>query len=247
MSRTIRGAAVLGAALAGVVAFALPASAHVTVQPTSAAAGGYTTLTFQVPTERDDASTTKLEVQFPTDAPIASVSVEPHTGWTYAVTKTTLAQPIKTDDGSVSEAVSQITWTASSADTAIKPGEFARFNVSAGPLPDKAGTLAFKALQTYSNGDVVRWIDVAQPGQAEPEHPAPAVTLTVASSDTATMHGGSTATGTSTGTSTADTTAASHSSDGTARGLGIAGLVVGVIGIGIGAVAFLAGRRRTTS
>ncbi|WP_241255995.1 YcnI family copper-binding membrane protein, partial [Candidatus Protofrankia californiensis] len=170
----------LGAALTGVIAFALPASAHVTVQPKSATAGSYTTVSFKVPTERDDASTTKLEVQFPADTPISSVSIEPHPGWSYEVAKTKLAQPIKSDDGSISEVIAQITWIASSTDTAIKPGEFAVFNVSAGPLPDKAGTLAFKTLQTYSNGEVVRWIDVAQPGQNQPEHPAPVLTLTAA-------------------------------------------------------------------
>ena len=36
----------------------------------------------------------------------------------------------------------------------------------------------FKALQTYSNGDIVRWIDLQQPGQSEPEHPAPVLLLT---------------------------------------------------------------------
>ncbi len=245
MFRTTRGIAVLGAALTGVIALALPASAHVTVQPKSATAGGYTTLAFQVPTERDDASTTKLEIQFPADAPIASVSIEPHPGWTYEVSKAKLAQPIKTDDGSISEAVSQITWTASSADTAIRPGEFARFNISAGPLPDKARTLTFKVLQTYSNGEIVRWIDVAQPGQDEPEHPAPVLTLTPAGSDSAASHDASTgASPAAIGTATSNNT---DNSDGTARGLGIAGLVVGLIGIGTGAVALLGGRRRNTT
>ncbi|AEH11706.1 MULTISPECIES: YcnI family copper-binding membrane protein [Protofrankia] len=249
MSRTTRGIAVLGAALTGVIAFALPASAHVTVQPKSAAAGSYTTLSFKIPTERDDASTTKLEIQFPTDTPISSVTIEPHLGWSYQVAKTKLAEPIKTDDGSVSEVISQITWTASSADTAIKPGEFAVFNVSAGPLPAQAGTVAFKALQTYSNGEVVRWIDVAQPGQDEPEHPAPSLTLTAAAAGGADAHGASAASASPAGTGTADTTA-SHSvdsSDGTARGLGIAGLVVGLIGIGAGVAALRGGRGGTTT
>lgn len=35
-------------------------------------------------------------------------------------------------------------------------------------------------IATYSNGDVVRWIDVAQPGQPAPDHPAPVLTLTTA-------------------------------------------------------------------
>ena len=39
-------------ALAGLVAAALPASAHVTVQPSTAQQGGYATLNFKVPNER---------------------------------------------------------------------------------------------------------------------------------------------------------------------------------------------------
>ncbi|WP_322762593.1 YcnI family protein [Frankia sp. Cr2] len=257
MSRTTRGAAVLGAALTGVIAFALPASAHVSVAPPTAVAGAYTTLTFQVPTERDDASTTKVDVQFPSDAPIASVLIKNIPGWTYEVKKAKLAKPITTDDGTISEGISEIIWTASSGDTAIKSGEFAQFVISAGPLPDKPGALAFKALQTYSDGQIVRWIDIAQPGQAEPEHPAPTLTLTAASTDSADAHGGSamptaTATetsGTGTGSGTAMQTASrsTDSSDGTARALGIAGLIVGIAGLGFGAFALLAGRRRGTT
>ncbi len=260
MSRTIRGAAVLGAALSGVIAFALPASAHVTVQPPTAVAGAYTTLMFQVPTERDDASTTKVDVQFPSDAPIASVLIKNFPGWTYEVKKVKLDKPITTDDGTISEGVSEIIWTASSGDTAIKSGEFAQFVISAGPLPDKPGALAFKTLQTYSDGQVVRWIDIAQPGQAEPEHPAPTLTLTAASTDSTDAHGGSAATTTAssnTGTGTGNTGTSSatamqaasqstDSSDGTARALGIAGLVVGIAGIGFGAFALRSGRRRST-
>ncbi|WP_239330992.1 YcnI family protein [Frankia sp. CiP3] len=255
MSRATRGAAVLGAALTGVIAFALPASAHVSVQPTTAVTGTDATLTFQVPTERDDAATTKIDVQFPADAPIASVLVENIPGWTHEIRKTKLDKPITTDDGAVSEGVSEIIWTASSADTAIKPGEFAQFVISAGPLPDKAGTLAFKTLQTYSDGQVVRWIDVAQPGQAEPEHPAPTLTITAASADSTDAHGGSgtaaaagTApnnTGATSGATAQTASRSADSSDGTARGLGIAGLIAGIAGIGFGAFALLASRRRS--
>jgi hypothetical protein len=32
-------------------------------------------------------------------------------------------------------------------------------------------------LQTYSNGEIVRWIDPNAPGSAEPEHPMAVLTL----------------------------------------------------------------------
>src|SRR3954466_3571522 len=91
------GIAVAAAATAA-LAFPAIASAHVTVNPNTAVQGGYTKVTFRVPTERDDASTTKVEVAIPTDKPIASVSTRPVQGWT-AVTETSKLQtPIKTDD-----------------------------------------------------------------------------------------------------------------------------------------------------
>lgn len=152
------------------------ASAHVTVSPTTAAPGSYATLTFQVPTESDTASTTRLAVYFPTDTPLASVSVQPHPGWHFQVSTTKLATPITSDDGQVSEAVSRILWTADSPKTAIAPGEFDTFSVAAGPLP-AGGTLTFKALQYYSDGSIVRWIDVPEAGQPEPDHPAPRLTI----------------------------------------------------------------------
>jgi len=169
--RRVLAAAVLG--LAGSVLLSAPAWAHVSVSPGTGSPGGYVTESFQVPNERDDATTTAVTVDFPTDHPLASVSVEPVPGWTATVRTAKLAKPIRTDDGEVTEAVSSITWTGG----AIAAGQFQRFTVAMGPLPESSGTLTFKALQTYSDGQVVRWIDVAAPGQPEPDHPAPTVSV----------------------------------------------------------------------
>lgn len=74
--------AVLAVAVAlALLSFAAPASAHVTVNPPQAKQGGYAKLTFRVPTETDNASTTKLQVFFPAHAPVASVLVKPRQGW----------------------------------------------------------------------------------------------------------------------------------------------------------------------
>ncbi|HJQ43399.1 MAG TPA: YcnI family protein [Jatrophihabitantaceae bacterium] len=172
-------AAVIGVALA-FVAMAGPAAAHVTVTAPGATKGGYAVLTFRVPNEEAKASTVELRVSLPTDTPIASVSVQPHPGWSFTTKVSKLATPIKTDDGDVTQAVSEIVWKADSAATAIKPGEFDQFNISAGPLPD-TNTLTLPAIQTYSDGTVVRWIETQAPGStSEPQHPAPVVTLAAA-------------------------------------------------------------------
>lgn len=164
-----------------------PAAAHVTVNPSSQPGGGYGELTFRVPTESDTASTTKIQVFFPTDHPLAEVLVKPHAGWTFTVKDSKLAAPITNDDGNqVTQAVSEVDWTADSPADAIKPGEYDDFEISTGPFP-AGGTMTFKALQTYSDGSVVRWIDTSESGA----HPAPKLTLTSAGATDASSSAGS--------------------------------------------------------
>jgi periplasmic copper chaperone A len=166
-----------------VLLVAAAASAHVTVSSDDASQGGYAKLTFRVPNETDDTDTTKVQVFFPQSQPLASVSIQPVPGWSHQVRTTKLATPISSDDGQVTEAVSEVTWTADSKATSIKPGEFQEFDISAGPLP-KAPAMVFKTLQTYSDGTIVRWIDATPAGGPEPEHPAPTLTLSAATSAT---------------------------------------------------------------
>ena len=217
----------------GLLALAAPASPHVTVNSPGATQGGYAVITFRVPTESDTASTTGLKVQLPTETPFASVSVQPHPGWSFTTKTTKLASPIKTDDGDeISQAVSEIDWTADSAATAIKPGEFDQFNVSAGPLP-KANTITFKAIQVYSDGSVVNWTDVPAPGSTvEPDHPAP--TLQLAAADSAASDGVS---------ATAASDASAKSSSSNAGPWTLAGVALGLAVIALAYTAYATRRR----
>ncbi|MGW3655977.1 YcnI family copper-binding membrane protein [Streptomyces sp. NPDC005151] len=242
-----RIALVGGVAASTVLILAGTASAHVSVQPQGEAAkGGYATINFKVPNERDDASTTKLEVNFPTDHPLASVMPQPVPGWKIDVTKSKLAKPLDMHGQKINEAVSKVTWTAegSKNDLGIRPGEFQQFPLSVGQLPEDADQLVFKAIQTYDNKEVVRWIEEQKDGAEEPESPAPVLKLTAATTD----EHGSTADDKS-GAATADeakdehteAATASSSSDTTARVLGVVGIAIGIAGVAFG---FLAGRRR---
>lgn len=232
-----RAGLVAGLATAGVLAAAGAAFAHVTVHPESYAKGATDgVLTFRVPNEEDTASTTKVQVYLPTDHPVLGVLVTPEAGWTAQVTTTKLKTPVKTDDGTITEAVSEITWTGGR----IRHGEYQDFNVAFGQLPDDADQLTFKTLQSYSDGSVVRWIEEAEQGGEEPENPAPVLTLTAktaadseeaASSDSGSDSGSAAAAESSTA-----------SSDSTARGLGIAGLVVGVLGLAAAGFALVRAR-----
>nr|WP_203966043.1 YcnI family protein [Actinocatenispora thailandica] len=219
------------AGLIGAIAVAAPAAAHVTVNPSTAEPGSYARVTFRVPNETDTASTTKVVVYLPADRPIASVSVQPVPGWQAVPHKTKLAKPLTTDDGNVTEAVDRITWTARSG-AGIAPGQFQEFPVSLGPLP-KSGTLTFKALQTYSDGKVVRWIQTGS-GDTEPENPAPVLTLAATGAPSAPA---------ATSTKAAAAGASDGPGSGTALTVGVIGLVAGLAGLALGGVAFVRSRR----
>ncbi|MFF8951517.1 YcnI family protein [Streptomyces sp. NPDC014940] len=227
-----RAAAVVALSGLGVLAAAGVASAHVTVHPESYAKGATDgVLTFRVPNEEDTASTSKVQVFLPTDHPVLGVLVHPQDGWKPKVTTTKLRTPVKTDDGTITEAVSQITWTGGK----IGAGEYEDFDVAFGQLPDNAGQLTFKTLQTYSDGKVARWIEAPSGGE-EAENPAPTLKLTEGGGEApapAAAKGGDTGTA---------STAAADGSDGTARGLAVGGLVVGVLGLAAAVFAIVRGR-----
>jgi uncharacterized protein len=210
------------------------ASAHVSVDSPGATQGGYSVITFRVPTESATLSTTGLRVQLPTDTPFASVSVEPMTGWNYTVNKTTLTTPIQTDDGPVTEAISEVDWTATA--DGIKPGEFLEFKISAGPLPEKS-SVTFKVIQHYSDNTDVSWVEVAAPGSAEPEHPAPTLDLAPAAASGSSAHttGSAPATGTA---STATMDMAISNGDYAKQSAVTTALITSAIAIFLAAVGF---------
>jgi uncharacterized protein YcnI len=159
------------------LALAAPAWAHVTVHPSSLPAGSSDIeLTFRVPNERDNANTVTVQVFFPTNLPLLTVDVLPVPGWSPSVHTQNLSTPVQTDDGPVSQIVSDVTWKATAA--GIAPGQYENFDVAAGAVPHKPAQLVFKALQTYSSGEIVRWIEVPNAGQPRPDFPAPVLTLT---------------------------------------------------------------------
>ena len=241
-----RSSAVLGAAAVLVAAAALPASAHVTVTPDTAAQGSTQELTFKVPNEESNATTTEIQLQIPTDHPIAQVLPRAVSGWTVSVKTVTLAKPLVTDDGSFTTAVSEIDWTGGS----IPVNQYQDFQISVDPLPGDTAQVAFKAVQTYSNGDVVRWIDVPVAGQPDPDHPAPVLTLTKAagssSGSNASSPGGAANSGAPNGAAAAsDPSSAPASSNGDAT----AALWLGALGLAAGLAALvlvLLNRRRSS-
>ncbi|WP_229399495.1 YcnI family copper-binding membrane protein [Micromonospora okii] len=230
--RSVTAALALGVA-AVVLGPAVPASAHVSINPEEAAQGGYGRFAFRVPNESDEASTTKVEVVLPENAPVGSVSTMPVPGWTVALERRKVDPPVQVHGSEVTEAISKITWTAA-GDAGVKPGQFQEFPVSMGPLP-QTDRMVFKTLQTYSDGNVVRWIEEPAPGGEEPENPASVLTLTAAPSAGASAPAAPAV--------AADDDDDDDSDGGAGTALGVAGLVAGLAGLALGGLAFARTRR----
>ncbi|MGV8966504.1 MAG: YcnI family protein [Cellulomonas sp.] len=217
--RTLRlGASVLAAA-ALVLVPAAAASAHVRVIPDATSSDGFSKVTFRVPNESATAGTVKVEVAFPADTPFISVTYLPVAGWTAEVVEADLPAPVEVSGATLTRAPARVVWTADPG-VQIAPGAFEEFSVVAGPLPAPGTEIVLPATQTYSDGDVVQWDQVAAAGAEEPELPAPVLITPV-------------------GEEVAATTPSTTAADPLARGLGAVGLLLGA-----GALAIVVLRRR---
>ncbi len=224
------------------------AAAHVTVNPSAATAGDEAiALTFRVPNESASAGTVGITISFPTDHPFADVAVKEVPGWTVTPTKQALPTPVTEGNITIKEAVTSVSWTAKPG-TMIAPGQFAEFEISAGPVPE-ADSLQFPTTQTYDDGTVVQWNEPTPASGDEPEYPVPTLTIAAAGDASGTptapssSNEGSAAASDvqATVTSSADAVAAT-TSDSTALVLAVIGIVVAAAAL---VVAALALRRRS--
>jgi uncharacterized protein YcnI/catechol 2,3-dioxygenase-like lactoylglutathione lyase family enzyme len=212
--------------LLAVLALAAPASAgaHVRVQPEEAAAGAYTVLRVNVPNENAQLTTTRVEVRFPPGFGYALY--QPVAGWSVDV-KMTKAAKSGITGRTVPARVGRVIWTAEDPRAEIQPEQFEDFPIAV-QIPARAGeALTFKALQTYEDGEVVRW--VGGPGA---QAPAPQVLVTAAEEGAAASEG----------------TSVEEDSGGDSDGLAIAALIVAILGLAAGgaALAGLVRARRAT-
>jgi uncharacterized protein YcnI len=140
------------AALTALV-FAASASAHARVSPSITLAKAGEVFTLAVPTEKENAATTKVELTPPQGFDIDSFVPSP--GW-----KRTLQQ---TGSGE-SAVITKVTWDGGNVPT----GEDAAFSFIAST--DAAKTYTFAVRQTYSDGSVVDWS-----GPESSDTPAPTI------------------------------------------------------------------------
>lgn len=200
----IKVASAVGAATILAVAAPLAASAHVTVTPSNTAASSYSVLTFSVGHGCEGSPTTALTFTVPESIESVTPTVNP--GW------------------SITETEGTVVYTAAEP---LADGQRTTFELSV-KLPDlPAGEqLDFPVLQECEVGST-DWAEPVVEGQDEPEHPAPSIVLTEATGD---GHGHAPAEQ----EAAHDAAPAASSDDVLARVLGIAGLVLGTVGVMIG-------------
>src|SRR5262245_39285191 len=144
---------VLGAALGGALIFTSAAFAHAELSPAVALAKHLQLFTLAVPTEKENASTTKVEFTPPSGFGIDSFVPAP--GWT---------RDVKSTGSGESATIEQVTWAGGEVPTE----EDAVFQFHAST--DAAKTYTFNVRQTYPDGSVVDWT-----GPESSDTPAPQV------------------------------------------------------------------------
>lgn len=238
MSLSINGRRVAltgAAALTAVLALAGPASAHTEVEADKAQAlAENVTLTVVCEAESATAGFREVRVVLPEGIAPADVTLEEAPkGW----------QLKATDDGYVV------------GGTPLKTGVDAEYKVRIRQLPD-VEEVAFKTIDTYSDGKVSRWIELPKGGE-EPEQPAPLLKLKAAApgakplapSPTASPTPSPTPSVTATPSESGATAAAADAKkddDGTPMSLVVGGVVVAVLVLGGGAW-WLTNRRASAS
>ncbi len=219
MKTTLRRVAAPALVAIGAVALtAAPASAHISVTPSTTVAGEYAVLSFAVPHGCDGSATTKVTIEIPDGIDVVTPTI--NDGW--SIDKAT--EPVSGSDEN--ERVASVTY---STKTPLPDGYRETFDLSVALPTDAGETLVFPTVQTCKKGETA-WTQVPEEGQSEHdlEAPAPSFTLTEAGDE-------------------ADAAELVSSGDdgGSSDGLAWTALGVGAAGVVVGGVALVRSRPRT--
>ncbi len=153
MSNLFRTLTAIAVAIAALLVFASAAFAHARVSPAVSLSNQLQLYSLAVPTEKDNATTTKIELTVPSGFSIDSFVSSP--GWRRVV------QSTGTGEAAV---IQKVTWAGGSVPT----GEDSLFQFLAQPA--KSGKYTFQVKQTYSDGSIVNWT-----GSESSDNPAPTI------------------------------------------------------------------------
>ena len=140
-------------AIVAALALASAAFAHARVSPAVSLSNTLQLYSLAVPTEKNNATTTKIVLTVPSGFSIDSFAPSP--GWHQVV------QSTGTGDSAV---IQKVTWAGGSVPT----GEDSLFQFLAQPA--KSGKYTFQVQQTYSDGSIVNWA-----GSESSAAPAPTI------------------------------------------------------------------------
>jgi periplasmic copper chaperone A len=224
------------------------AQAHISLHPNTIPAGAFATLDVRVPGEQEGAYVKKVDVLFPQG--FTGVDYENVPGWSTKVVESKLATPIKEDGETIDTEVSQIVWTWTGPLGKVENGQFIQFPLSLAIPDDASGkALEFRTVQTYSNGQVVHWIEPSLTA----EHPSPRINVTAKggviediAGDEAGPEAGQTG-ASSSASPPAPAVSRPTGGGGASKGLGITALILGALGLIVGLGAFAASRRKATA
>ncbi len=183
-----------GLVVLAALVWAPAALAHAAISPPVAKTGVLQQFTLAVPTEKEGATTTRIELTVPDG--VAIDSFEPEPGWTRHVSQTGSGE---------SAVIERVTWTGGRVPT--EDDAVFRFQAT---LTGGSKDYVFEVRQTYSDGTVVDWN-----GPESADTPSPVVEGSSLSGGPSTL-------------------------------LVIAALVVGAVGVLLGAIGLVAGRRPLT-
>lgn len=152
----------LGAALFS--AYALPAAAHVVADPSEGKAGSYFRTALRVGHGCGTSPTVAVKVLLPDG--LTTVRPQAKPGWDIKIETVKLAKPVDAGHGNMTDtAISSVAWTGGKL-----PNEhFDEFGLNL-KLPEKAGPLWLKVIQTCAEGEL-RWEQIPAAGQRA-ERPA---------------------------------------------------------------------------
>ena len=196
-----------------VLAGAAGAYAHISIHPNTIPAGAFATIDVRVPGEQQGAHVAKVDVLFP--AGFTDVDYEDVPGWSVKVIERKLATPVHDDGETIDSEIAQLVWTWTGPLGEVGDGQFIQLPLSVAIPGDAAGkALEFRTVQTYSDGQAVHWIDPS----LSAEHPSPRINVTAkggAIEDVAGDEAGP----------------AAGQSGGASKGLAIAALILGALGL----------------
>jgi len=205
-----RLAVVTALALGALLVLAVPAWAHVEIDPEEAVAGSTETLTFIVEHGKDGAATTGLVVKLPAGASV--VEVPPKGGWT----------------SEADEAEGTVSWSAGRAP------EEESFSIVV-QLPSTPGVALFPTIQETEGGELA-WISEEE-GEGEGLTPAPRLTLVADPNASSTTTTTEPTTSTTEATTTTDADLPGTTLEAEERDDGNTSVVPWVIGSGLAAAA----------